>query len=77
MFGCALCGYRIRTAFLFGKSIRKKALALIEIAHPAFRQALLDDARKLGYVRKGQDLNAKPTAAWNVATRLKKSGASA
>lgn len=33
------------TAFLFGKSIRERCLALIDIAHPDFRQELLAQAR--------------------------------
>lgn len=44
------------TAYLYGKSIREKALALIEIAHPDFRGRLLDEAKRLGYVRKDQHL---------------------
>jgi len=47
------------TAYLFGKSIREKALALIEIAHPAFRETLLTEARRLGLVRSDQDLKCK------------------
>ena len=47
------------SAFLFGKSIRERALALIEIAHPDFRTSLLDKAKKLGYVRKDQTLKSK------------------
>jgi acyl-CoA hydrolase/L-amino acid N-acyltransferase YncA len=47
------------TAYLFGKSIREKALALIEIAHPAQRDWLLEEAKRLGYVRKDQDLKCK------------------
>ncbi len=37
-------------AYLFGKSLRERALALIDIAHPAHRAALLEQARALGYV---------------------------
>lgn len=40
-------------AYLFGKSIQERALALIEIAHPDFRSRLLKEAKELGYVRKG------------------------
>jgi acyl-CoA hydrolase/RimJ/RimL family protein N-acetyltransferase len=47
------------TAYLFGKSIREKALALIEIAHPEYRNQLLEEAKRLGYVRKDQDLKCK------------------
>ncbi|MBU1689619.1 MAG: GNAT family N-acetyltransferase [Gammaproteobacteria bacterium] len=43
-------------AYLFGKSIRERALALIRIAHPDFRSKLLKEARKLGYVEKGLSL---------------------
>ena len=34
------------TASLFGKSIRERAKALIEIAHPDFREQLCQEARK-------------------------------
>lgn len=37
-------------AYLFGKSIRERALSLVQIAHPDFRPWLLDEAKKLGYV---------------------------
>ncbi len=46
-------------AYLFGKSIREKALALIEVAHPSFRPWLLKEARRLGYLRQDQDLKCK------------------
>jgi acyl-CoA hydrolase/RimJ/RimL family protein N-acetyltransferase len=45
-------------AYLFGRSIRERALALIEIAHPKFRPWLLDEARRLGYVRPEQSLES-------------------
>ena len=32
-------------AYLFGKSVRERALALIEIAHPEFREGLMDEAK--------------------------------
>jgi acyl-CoA hydrolase/RimJ/RimL family protein N-acetyltransferase len=38
-------------AYLFGKSIRERALSLIEIAHPDFRQWLLEEAIQLKYIR--------------------------
>jgi RimJ/RimL family protein N-acetyltransferase len=47
------------TAYLFGKTIQEKALALIEIAHPSFRSELLDAAKRLGYLRSGQGLKCK------------------
>jgi acyl-CoA hydrolase/GNAT superfamily N-acetyltransferase len=43
-------------AYLFGKSIRERALALIEIAHPRWREMLLTSAKQLGYVRSDQYL---------------------
>jgi RimJ/RimL family protein N-acetyltransferase len=43
-------------AYLFGKSIRERALALIEVAHPRWREELLKTAKKLGYVRADQYL---------------------
>ena len=45
-------------AYLFGKSIRERALALIEIAHPDFRASLLEEAKKLNYVHAGQVLKS-------------------
>lgn len=44
------------TAYLFGKSIREKALALIEVAHPSFRPWLLEEAKRLKYIRADQEL---------------------
>ncbi|MBF0183007.1 MAG: GNAT family N-acetyltransferase [Magnetococcales bacterium] len=38
-------------AYLFGKTIQERALALISIAHPDFRVSLLKRAVKLGFVR--------------------------
>ena len=43
-------------AYVFGKSIRERALALIEVAHPRWREMLLSSAKKLGYVRSDQYL---------------------
>lgn len=43
-------------AYLFGKSIRERALALIEIAHPKFRAELFAQAQALGYVGAEQTL---------------------
>jgi len=37
-------------AYLFGRSIGDRAVALIEIAHPCFREGLLAEAKRLGYV---------------------------
>ncbi|MDS4069407.1 MAG: GNAT family N-acetyltransferase [Candidatus Competibacter sp.] len=46
-------------AYLFGKSIRERALALIEIAHPEFRPWLLEEAKRLGYLRPDQTLRSR------------------
>ncbi|MFZ5671414.1 MAG: GNAT family N-acetyltransferase [Pseudomonadota bacterium] len=43
-------------AYLFGKSIRERALAMIEVAHPDHRDALVEAARELGYVPREQYL---------------------
>src|SRR5262245_44381280 len=43
-------------AYLFGKSMRERALALIELAHPDHREALLRAAKQLGYVPREQYL---------------------
>lgn len=43
-------------AYLFGKSVRERAVALIQIAHPDFRPALFEQARALGYLPAGQAL---------------------
>jgi acyl-CoA hydrolase/L-amino acid N-acyltransferase YncA len=37
-------------AYLFGKSIRERALCLVEIAHPDQRAGLLEAAKQLGYL---------------------------
>jgi acyl-CoA hydrolase/RimJ/RimL family protein N-acetyltransferase len=37
-------------AYLFGKSMRERAMALIEIAHPDFREGLLDEAKRQSLV---------------------------
>jgi acyl-CoA hydrolase/GNAT superfamily N-acetyltransferase len=43
-------------ANLHGKTIRERALALINIAHPKFRERLLDEAKQLRYVYQDQIL---------------------
>jgi len=44
-------------AYLFGKSIRQRATALIELAHPRFRPALFAQAQAMGYLTAEQTLN--------------------
>jgi RimJ/RimL family protein N-acetyltransferase len=43
-------------AYLFGKSVHERAVALIEVAHPKFRAALFEQAQALGYVPAEQTL---------------------
>ena len=43
-------------AYLHGRNIRERAMALIGIAHPKFRKRLLEGAKKLNYVYKDQIL---------------------
>ena len=43
-------------AYLHGKNIRERAMALINIAHPKFRNMLLEGAKKLHYVYQDQML---------------------
>ena len=43
-------------AYLFGKSIRERVVALIEVAHPKFRVALFEQAQVLGYLPADQTL---------------------
>lgn len=44
-------------AYLFGKSIRQRATALIELAHPKFRPELFAQAQMLGYISPNQTLH--------------------
>lgn len=41
-------------AYLYGKSIRERCLALIEIAHPDFRNELLEEAKRNKYISLSQ-----------------------
>ncbi len=43
-------------SYLHGKNIRERVLALINIAHPKFRQWLLAEAKKLNYIYQDQIL---------------------
>ena len=44
-------------AYLFGKSIKQRAMALIELAHPKFRPELFLQAQALGYLPADQTLH--------------------
>ena len=43
-------------AYLHGKNIRERAMALIGVAHPKFRKALLEEAKRINYIYKDQIL---------------------
>ncbi|MHA2185204.1 MAG: GNAT family N-acetyltransferase, partial [Promethearchaeota archaeon] len=43
-------------AYLYGKSIRERVLQMINIAHPDFREELLEQAKKWNYVYSDQKL---------------------
>lgn len=45
-------------AYLYGKPIRERCLALIGIAHPDFRQQLLCEAKKFHYISESQPGNS-------------------
>jgi acyl-CoA hydrolase/RimJ/RimL family protein N-acetyltransferase len=47
------------TAYLFGRSLAERAVALIEIAHPDFREELLDAAKASGLVPRRQQLHSR------------------
>jgi acyl-CoA hydrolase/GNAT superfamily N-acetyltransferase len=43
-------------AYLHGKSIRERAIALIDVAHPKFRTWLFEEGKRLGYINQDQVL---------------------
>lgn len=43
-------------AYLHGKSIRERVISLIQIAHPKFREGLLEYAKKLKYIDSAQQM---------------------
>ncbi len=47
------------TAYLFGRSLRERAVALIELAHPSVREGLLAEAVARGLVPDGQQLRSR------------------
>ncbi len=53
-------------AHLHGKSIRHRALALISIAHPKFREQLLLDAKACGYIENQQLLVTSTAQAYPI-----------
>ena len=44
----------IGVAYLYGKSIRERCLAMIDIAHPDFREELLEQAKEKRYISSSQ-----------------------
>jgi len=46
-------------AYLFGRSVRERALGLIEIAHPDYREGLLEAAKQRGLLAAGQTLKSR------------------
>jgi RimJ/RimL family protein N-acetyltransferase len=46
-------------AYLFGHSLGDRAVALIEVAHPKFRERLLAEAKRLGYVAPQIELKSR------------------
>jgi len=59
-------------AYLHGKNIRERALSLISIAHPDFREGLMEEARMTGIVRAGQKF--VPGSAGSYPSRLERRG---
>jgi acyl-CoA hydrolase/RimJ/RimL family protein N-acetyltransferase len=47
------------TAYLFGRSLAERATALIDIAHPDYRDELLDAAKASGLVARRQELHSR------------------
>jgi len=41
-------------AYLHGRPLRERAMKLISVAHPDFREQLLEEAKRLGYIPKDQ-----------------------
>jgi acyl-CoA hydrolase/L-amino acid N-acyltransferase YncA len=51
---------------LFGKSLQERVIAMISIAHPNFREALLEDAKKLGFIDTERTLGEASRAVYPV-----------
>lgn len=60
-------------ANLFGKSIRERALAMIDIAHPDHRESLLEQAKALNYVYADQIYVARHAANYPALLETRKS----
>ncbi|TKB11274.1 bifunctional acetyl-CoA hydrolase/transferase family protein/GNAT family N-acetyltransferase [Desulforhopalus sp. IMCC35007] len=51
---------------LFGKSLQERVIAMISIAHPDFREALLEDAKELGFIDSERTLGEASRAVYPV-----------
>ena len=51
---------------LFGKSLQERVMAMISIAHPDFRDALFEDAKKAGLIEKERSLGEAARAVYPV-----------
>lgn len=51
---------------LFGKSVQERVIAMISIAHPDFREALLEDAKELGFIDTERTLGEASRAVYPV-----------
>lgn len=60
-------------ANLFGKSIRERVLAMIDIAHPDYREDLLNQAKALNYVYADQIYDARHAANYPAMLETRKS----
>ena len=47
------------SAYLYGSTTRQRAVALIEIAHPDHREALLEEAKELGLIHADQGIRSR------------------
>jgi RimJ/RimL family protein N-acetyltransferase len=47
------------SAFLYGSTVQQRAIALIEIAHPDYRESLLDEAKKQGLLPEDQTIRSR------------------
>jgi acyl-CoA hydrolase/GNAT superfamily N-acetyltransferase len=51
---------------LFGKSVQERVIAMISIAHPDFRETLLEDAKELGFIDSERTLGEAARAVYPV-----------
>lgn len=51
---------------LFGKSLQERVIAMISIAHPDFRESLLEDAKELGFIDSERSLGEASRAVYPI-----------